>query len=362
WFGKRDDDFSGLGDWQVNEDKLGMPFEKLIEEMKSYGLLFGLWVEPEMISEDSELYRQHPDWVLKVPERNPIRSRYQLVLNLADDEVVDYLYESLSNLLQQYEIDYIKWDFNRSLENVYSQKHRPKEQGMVSHDYILGLYRLLERIHQNFPDLLLESCSGGGGRFDAGMLHYSSQVWLSDNTDAIDRLAIQEGSSYGYPICAMGSHISVVPNHQTGRSVPMETRNIVAMSGSFGYELDLESMKEEEFQQIRGQIARFKNYYDLIHHGHYYRLVTSRQEKEFVAWMFVREDQKEALVNVVFLQSHGNPLTKYLRLQGLDPKQQYIVNENRVISGSQLMYAGIVLPNRSGDYQSVQMHLTSPLY
>lgn len=358
WFGKRDDDFSGLGDWQVNEEKLGMSFESLIAEMKKLGLKFGLWFEPEMINEDSNLYQLHPEWVLKIPERNPIRSRHQLVLNLANEEVVEYLYHSLSHILVNYDIDYIKWDFNRSLENVYSMKHSTQEQGKVSHDYILGLYRLLEQLHQNFPKLLVETCSGGGGRFDAGMLHYSSQIWLSDNTDAIDRLAIQEGSSYGYPISAMGSHISVVPNHQTGRSVPMETRKVVALSGSFGYELDLAVMEESEYKQIREQIDLFVKYYDIIQYGKYYRLVNKHQEKDYVAWMFVREDRNEALVNIVFLQSHGNPLTKYLRLKGLDPDKQYRFDNGTRLSGAQLMYAGIALPNLIGDYQSMQIHIS----
>lgn len=358
WFGQRDDDFSSLGDWTVNEEKLGMSLMQLIEQVNQLNMKFGLWFEPEMVNEASELYLKHPEWALTIPSRQPIRSRHQLVLNLANADVVDYLFDALYRILSTHPIDYIKWDFNRSLSDVFDSQLDSESQGTIYHNYCLGLYRLLERIIEAFPKLLIESCSGGGGRFDAGMLHYSPQIWTSDNTDAIDRLFIQEGTSYGYPISAVGSHISVVPNHQTGRIVPLETRKVLAMSGSFGYELDLEHMDELEFAQLSRQISEYKRYWPLIHQGRYYRLVHAHEEKELVAWMYVDKVQCEALVNIVFLLNHGNPTPRYIKLKGLSPHRNYWVSHlEQVISGDVLMYGGIKLPILEGDFQSLQIEI-----
>ena len=234
WFGKRDDDNSGLGDWFVNEKKLGGTLGNLIKRINDLGVKFGIWIEPEMVSEDSDLYRKHPDWALTVPGRNPVRSRNQLVLDFSRKEVVDEIYSQICKVLDQGNIEYVKWDMNRSLMDVYSSVTR--DQGRVLHDYVLGLYDFLERLVQRYPNLLIEGCSGGGGRFDAGMMYYTPQIWCSDNTDAIDRLRIQYGTSFGYPVSVVGSHVSAVPNHQTGRKTPLHTRGVVAMSGTFGYE------------------------------------------------------------------------------------------------------------------------------
>ena len=270
WFGKRDDDNSGLGDWFVNEKKLGGTLGNLIKGINDLGVKFGIWIEPEMVSEDSDLYRKHPDWALTVPGRNPVRSRNQLVLDFSRKEVVDEIYDHICKVLDQGNIEYVKWDMNRSLMDVYSSVTR--DQGRVLHDYVLGLYDFLERLVQRYPNLLIEGCSGGGGRFDAGMMYYTPQIWCSDNTDAIDRLRIQYGTSFGYPVSVVGSHVSAVPNHQTGRKTPLHTRGVVAMSGTFGYELNLMKLSEEEKQEIREQIAEYKSYAPIIQNGLYYRL------------------------------------------------------------------------------------------
>mgnify|MGYP002239616063 FL=1 len=289
WFGKRDDDNSGLGDWFVNEKKLGGTLGNLIKRINDLGVKFGIWIEPEMVSEDSDLYRKHPDWALTVPGRNPVRSRNQLVLDFSRKEVVDEIYDQICKVLDQGNIEYVKWDMNRSLMDVYSSVTR--DQGRVLHDYVLGLYDFLERLVQRYPNLLIEGCSGGGGRFDAGMMYYTPQIWCSDNTDAIDRLRIQYGTSFGYPVSVVGSHVSAVPNHQTGRKTPLHTRGVAAMSGTFGYELNLMKLSEEEKQEIREQIAEYKSYAPIIQNGLYYRLSNPTTE-EICAWEFVHTDEK----------------------------------------------------------------------
>ena len=257
WFGKRDDDFSGLGDWFVNEKKLCGTLSELVKEVHDMGLSFGLWFEPEMISEDSDLYRAHPDWALVIPGRQPIRSRSQLVLDMSREDVTDYLTERICDIVEKADIQYIKWDMNRSLMAAYSAKLPRDRQGELRHRYVLGLYKVLEAVTQRFPELLLEGCSGGGGRFDAGMLYYCPQIWCSDNTDAIERLRIQYGTSFGYPMSSVSAHVSVCPNHQNHRVTPFKTRGICAMQGTFGYELDLSKMTDEEKKMAGEQIAFF---------------------------------------------------------------------------------------------------------
>ena len=295
WFGKRNDDNTGLGDWYVNEEKLPGGLRPLIERVNALGMKFGLWVEPEMVSEDSDLYRAHPDWALTLPGRSPARGRNQLVLDLGRPEVVDYLVERLSALLAENHIEYIKWDMNRNMSDVYSRALPPERQGEVAHRYMLGVYRLLDRLTTAFPHVLFEGCAGGGGRFDAGMLCYFPQIWCSDNTDAIERLTIQHGTSFGYPVSAMGAHVSACPNHQTGRTVPLWTRAVVAMSGTFGYELDLGRLSEEECDQVREQIKTFQRYYDVIQNGDYYRLSDPDRQPRYVAWQTVTEGESLVL-------------------------------------------------------------------
>ena len=355
WFGKRDDDNSGLGDWFVNEKKLGGTLGNLIKRINDLGVKFGIWIEPEMVSEDSDLYRKHPDWALTVPGRNPVRSRNQLVLDFSRKEVVDEIYDQICKVLDQGNIEYVKWDMNRSLMDVYSSVTR--DQGRVLHDYVLGLYDFLERLVQRYPNLLIEGCSGGGGRFDAGMMYYTPQIWCSDNTDAIDRLRIQYGTSFGYPVSVVGSHVSAVPNHQTGRKTPLHTRGVVAMSGTFGYELNLMKLSEEEKQEIREQIAEYKSYASIIQNGLYYRLSNPTTE-EICAWEFVHTDEKEqskVLLNIVMQVIHGNMTVNYVKLQGLEETAVYREEKSgKRYTGAALMYGGMPLPIEPGEYQAYQ--------
>ena len=355
WFGKRDDDNSGLGDWFVNEKKLGGTLGNLIKRINDLGVKFGIWIEPEMVSEDSDLYRKHPDWALTVPGRNPVRSRNQLVLDFSRKEVVDEIYDQICKVLDQGNIEYVKWDMNRSLMDVYSSVTR--DQGRVLHDYVLGLYDFLERLVQRYPNLLIEGCSGGGGRFDAGMMYYTPQIWCSDNTDAIDRLRIQYGTSFGYPVSVVGSHVSAVPNHQTGRKTPLYTRGVVAMSGTFGYELNLMKLSEEEKQEIREQIAEYKSYAPIIQNGLYYRLSNPTTE-EICAWEFVHTDEKEqskVLLNIVMQVIHGNMTVNYVKLQGLEETAIYREEKSgKRYTGAALMYGGMPLPIEPGEYQAYQ--------
>ena len=355
WFGKRDDDNSGLGDWFVNEKKFGGTLGNLIKRINDLGVKFGIWIEPEMVSEDSDLYRKHPDWALTVPGRNPVRSRNQLVLDFSRKEVVDAIYDQICKVLDQGNIEYVKWDMNRSLMDVYSSVTR--DQGRVLHDYVLGLYDFLERLVQRYPNLLIEGCSGGGGRFDAGMMYYTPQIWCSDNTDAIDRLRIQYGTSFGYPVSVVGSHVSAVPNHQTGRKTPLHTRGVVAMSGTFGYELNLMKLSEEEKQEIREQIAEYKSYAPIIQNGLYYRLSNPTTE-EICAWEFVHTDEKEqskVLLNIVMQVIHGNMTVNYVKLQGLEETAVYREEKSgKRYTGAALMYGGMPLPIEPGEYQAYQ--------
>ena len=359
WFGKRDDDCSGLGDWFVSEEKLNGGLGKLAEKIKSLGMKFGLWFEPEMVSEDSDLYRSHPDWAIKIPSRNPVRSRYQLVLDMINPEVRDYLFGAISDILKNADISYIKWDMNRSICDWYTPCLSAENQGEMPHRYVLGLYELLERLTTAFPDVLFEGCSGGGGRFDAGMLYYCPQIWCSDDTDAFERTKIQYGTSFFYPVSAIGSHVSAVPNHQTGRITPIETRAVTAMAGSFGYELDLNTLSHDEKQEVKEQIVRFKKYGRLIHNGLYYRLSDPMNDK-FAVWGFVSEDKKEVLVHGVIFRTEPNRTQYLAKLRGLLPDTNYRLAENgEVYKGSALMNGGILLPKSWGDYASIEMHFIS---
>lgn len=357
WFGKRDTDYSGLGDWKTNEEKLGGTLKSLVDRINGLGMKFGIWVEPEMVSEDSELYRAHPDWAFAIPGRKPVRGRSQLVLDFSRPEVVDFIYNQISAVLDSANIEYMKWDMNRSISDVYSAMTASDRQGEVLYRYVLGLYDFLERLHVNYPDVLVEGCSGGGGRFDAGMLYYCPQIWCSDNTDAIDRISIQYGTSFGYPISAVGSHVSTTPNHQNGRVTPLKTRGAVAMAGSFGYELDLCKLTQEEKKSVKEQIQAYHKYWNVIHNGDYYRL-TNPAKEEVAAWQFVSEDKKESLIQAVMLNTHGNPIVPYIKLAGLDSKKQYQEKTTgTVYTGAALMYGGIPIPQKAEEYLSYEVYL-----
>jgi alpha-galactosidase len=357
WFGHRDDDKSSLGDWTVNEAKLGCSLKALSEQIHALGLRFGLWFEPEMISEDSELYRKHPDWALADPDRKPTQGRNQLVLDMSRPEIVDYLFEAMSAILDHAQIEYVKWDFNRSVANLYSAGLSAQRQGELGYRFMLGTYRLLDRLLKRYPDLMIEGCAGGGGRFDAGMLFYCPQIWCSDDTDAIERLEIQRGTSYGYPVSAVGSHVSASPNHQTGRAVPLYTRGIVAQSGTFGYELNPEALSDADKEEIRKQIAAYHQYSGLITQGRYYRLNELDSPDEFSAWMFVSEDQSEALVNLVISHIRANGPLPFIKLCGLSPEKAYRLDgTDQVYSGAALMHGGYSFELPFGDYTAMQLH------
>ncbi len=359
WFGKRNNDCTGLGDWHVNEEKLGRSLNEIVKEINHIGLKFGLWIEPEMVNEDSDLYRAHPDWVYQIPGQNPVLGRNQLVLDFSRKEVVDYIFDRISKVLDSANIEYLKIDMNRSITNVYTAAAARQNYGSILYNYVLGVYDFLERMLQRYPNILIESCSSGGGRFDVGMLYYTPQIWCSDNTDAIERLTIQEGTSYGYPVSSIGAHVSAVPNHQTGRTTSLHTRGVVAMSGNMGYELDLTLLTDAEKKEIAQQIQNYKKYWKLIQHGLYYRGDSQEKGGEYTTWNFVSEDKSEALLNVVSTTTHANRSVYYAKCEGLDKDKQYYCNETgKVYSGNALKYIGIPIPVINEEYYAWQYHLS----
>ena len=370
WFGKRDSDNSGLGDWYPNEEKLGCTLKELGERIEALGMKFGIWFEPECISEDSDLYRAHPDWAVQIPGRKPNLSRNQLILDFSREDVQEYIIERLSAVLDSAPISYVKWDFNRSICDKFSANLSAGRQGEMAHRFVLGLYRVLEELLERYPHLLLEGCSGGGGRFDTGMLYYSPQIWCSDDTDAIERLQIQYGTSFAYPVNAMGAHVSAVPNHQTGRVTPIATRACVAMAGTFGYELDVNKMTDEEKEAVKRQIQIFKEQYDLISYGDYYRL-TDVQKSSCAVWETAAKDGSEALVSAVWQHVQATPAFLNVKVRGLCEDGMYRVmrtalkkkdagaqeKEDQVISGSSLMHGGLPIPAADGEYAAWQIYL-----
>ena len=356
WFGKREDDNSGLGDWQVNEKKLGCSLGELVRRVNEEGVKFGIWIEPEMISEDSDLYREHPDWAMQNPGRNPARGRNQLVLDFSREDVREHIFDQICRVLDQGNIEYVKWDMNRSLTDFYSVETR---QGKVSYDFVIGLYDFMEKLLAKYPQLMIEGCSGGGGRFDAGMMYYTPQIWCSDNTDAADRLWIQYGTSFFYPMSTISAHVSAVPNHQTGRITSLRTRGIVAMTGAFGYELSLGKLSAEEKEEIREQIRQYKEFEPLISMGDYYRL-SNPFEDACAAWMFVSKDRKRVLLHVVLLENHGNMIVNYVRLNELLPDVVYEEEgSGKRYCGCALMQAGIPIPVEMGEYLAYQFVFTA---
>lgn len=344
WFGHRYNDEGGMGDWYVNEEKLPGGLAPLVERIHALNMRFGLWIEPESISEDSSLFQAHPDWVLRTPGRSPSYGRSQLVLDLVQPDVREYIRTSIDTLLASTDIDYLKWDMNRCMSDVWSNALPPERQGETFHRYILGLYELLEWLNQTYPDILIEGCCAGGARFDCGMLYYTPQIWCSDNTDAIDRLRIQYGTSFCYPASAIGAHVSDVPNGGTGRSAPMFTRGVVAMCGTFGFELDPNKLDENDLASLRSLIDDYKKYTGLVFSGEYYRLTNPFDAVEYVANMFVAPDRSRALVNIVQKTTYGGAARRVLHLRGLDPTAAYRLDSGQILYGDQLMNAGIRCP------------------
>ncbi|MGO4731089.1 alpha-galactosidase [Paenibacillus sp. 2KB_22] len=360
WFGKRDSDNSSLGDWVEDRRKLPNGLRDLAERIERQGLQFGLWFEPEMISPDSELYRKHPDWCLHAEGRRRTEARWQLVLDLSRPEIRDYLYNALADIFANVPVSYVKWDMNRPLTEICSAAALPENQQEIAHRYILGLYELINKLTTAFPQILFESCSSGGGRFDPGMLYYMPQTWTSDNTDAVERLKIQYGTSLVYPVSTIGAHISAVPNHQVHRETSLKFRGDVAMSGNFGYELDLTQFTDAEKIQVKEQVAMYKEHRSLIQQGDLFRLRSPFQGNE-TSWMFVSEDQCEAIVFYFQVLAKPNPATDVLQLRGLEHTYTYEVSgeSGQVGSfhGDRLMQAGLIIPPLTGDYTSVWFKL-----
>lgn len=359
WFCNRCDDTAGLGDWEVDRAKLPHGLSGLAERIGELGMGFGLWIEPEMVSPGTRVWTEHPEWVLHAPGQ-PLRpSRHQYVLDLSNSEVVDYLIERLTSVIGSANISYIKWDMNRSFADVFSQTAGPARQGSVRHAFILGVYELYRRLSERFPQILFESCAGGGGRFDPGMLYFAPQAWTSDDTDAVERLRIQWGTSLVYPLSSMGSHVSAVPNHQLYRVTPLKMRADAAYFGTFGYELDASAFTPEEREAVRAQVAFMKRYRELIQYGEQYRLLSPFAGRgNECAWMVVGEGAQEAVVGYYRVLQEVNVGRRSVRLAGLDPEARYTVREQgvaadeadlygRTVSGAELMRIGLNLTDES---------------
>lgn len=358
WFGNRCDDNRALGDWFVNEEKINGGLKYLVDEVNKLGMKFGIWFEPEMISPESDLYREHPDWAIQVPGRTAGLARNQLVLDMSRPEIQDYIFDLVAKVLRSANIEYVKWDMNRPLSDIGSYALSAECQGELYHRYVLGMYRLQERLVTEFPHILLENCSGGGARFDAGMLYYSPQIWCSDDTDAIERLTIQEGTALIYPLSAMGAHVSDCPNHAVGRVTPFETRGYVALAGTFGYELDVTKIPEEDRNMIPDQVAMYHKYNDLVRTGDYYRVASFQQNRMYDCYMVVAKDKSEALVTFIQVMGRPNSHSRRIQLKGLCPEKKYrIEGEERTYLGSTLMQAGILVENLWGDYRGKLIHI-----
>jgi len=351
WFGRRNDDRSSLGDWWVNEDKLEGGLGSLIERVNALGLKFGIWYEPEMISPDSDLFRAHPDWCLHVPNRPNSIARHQYVIDMSRKDVRDNLWEQINAVLSKYKIDYVKWDFNRNLTEAGSALLSAPRGEEIFHRFVLGTYELMGRLVDTYPDLLLENCSGGGGRFDPGMLYFSPQIWCSDNTDPVERLAIQFGTSLCYPASSMGAHVSM------SRRAGFETKGNVAMWGTFGYELDPNRLGEKDLEIVRKQAADYHKYYELIHYGDLYRITDPWDNAYRCAWMFVSPDKAEALYTQVNMRYYHCPFL-LVRFRGLDPAKNYTLEgTGKTYSGAFLMNAGLNLSDcPRGDGSSFTLH------
>jgi alpha-galactosidase len=348
WFGKREDDTTSLGDWYTNTDKLPKGIGHLAQEIKKKGLQFGLWFEPEMTNIESDLYRNHPNWVISTPQRNMSFGRNQLVLDFSNPEVVNFLFAQMSQIIEETQLDYIKWDMNRNITEPYGNTIDATRQGEFFHRYMLGVYQLYEKLTSTYPEVLFESCSSGGGRFDLGMMYYAPQAWCSDDTDAIERQKIQYGTSMIYPLCSIGSHISAIPNHQVGRKTSLDVRGDVAFFGTFGYELDLNTYSEEELETMKNQISFFKKHRELFQFGTFYRLESPFEHQGNTSWMVVSQDKEEAIFCYYKVLAVPNPPLKRVQLMGLQNDREYHIND-KTYMGDELTRIGFNLePGFSG--------------
>lgn len=356
WFGKRNDDRTSLGDWFVNEEKLKGGLKKLVDNVNSLGMKFGIWFEPEMISPESELYKKHPDWAVHIEGREPGQVRNQLVLDLSRREVIEYVYESVASILRQANIEYVKWDMNRPFTDIGSSELDADRQGEIMHRHTLAVYELQGRLLKEFPYLLLENCSSGGARFDPGMLYFSPQIWCSDDTDAIERLAIQESTALMYPLSVIGAHVSDCPNHTVGRVTPFKTRGIIAMAGTFGYELDVTKIPEEDRDMIASQVETYKKYCPLIQSGDYYRIASYQNNHYFDCYEIVSKDKKEAIFVFVQVIAQPNMHSMRVKLKGLDNEAKYKIN-GTVYDADALMNGGFIIKRPWGDFQAELFHI-----
>lgn len=353
WFGHRDDDWSSLGDWTVDKKKLPGGLKRLGDRVRALGLQFGIWMEPEMVNPDSDLYRAHPEWTLQIPGREPICSRHQLTLDMGRRDVQDFVIEAVTRTLNESGAVYLKWDMNRNFSNIGATALPAERQGEVPHRYILGLYRVMEALVEAFPDVLFEGCASGGGRFDAGLLYYVPQYWCSDNTDCLSRCEIQYGTTMAFPPATMGSHVSAVPNHQTGRITPLETRFAVALGGQFGYELDPTRLSDADRAEMHRQTDYARATAQTRLNGDYYRLLSPFEDND-TAWMSVSEDKSEAVFTIVRAHALSNLFPRLVRLAGLDPDFHYTVMETgATFTGSELMTIGLACPLGPGDAASL---------
>lgn len=360
WFGERGPDTKGLGDWFPNEKKLGGTLKSVVDEINNLGVKFGLWIEPEMVNEDSDLYREHPDWAFIVPGKKPVEGRCQLVLDFTRKDVREYILQSICKVIDSANIEYVKIDMNRSLCEVFSKEWDYQNFGELCYKYMLGVYDFLQQLTSRYPEILFEGCSSGGARFDTGMLYYTPQIWASDNTDAVERARIEYNYSYIYPPSCFSSHVSVSPNHQNGRITPLESRAMISYIGQFGYELDLTKLSFEEKNEIKKEIKFYKDNCKLIHYGDMYR--SSREDKmnELISFNFVSKDKNEVLLFVLTTNTHGNSEVTYVKFKGLDPEKKYVnICDDKVYSGVLLNYIGLPLPIREGEYNSFIYHLVS---
>ena len=366
WFGERTKETAGLGDWYVNRNRLKNGISGLSRKIHDLGMMFGLWFEPEMVNKDSDLYRKHPDYIIETPKRHASHGRKQYVLDFSRKEVVDNIYEQLVKILDEDEIDYIKWDMNRNITECYSIAYPPEQQGEIMHRYILGVYNLYERLIERYPKILFESCASGGGRFDAGMLYYAPQAWTSDDSDAIERLKIQYGTSFGYPQSMMGAHVSASPNEQLGRNTPLKIRGDVAFFGAFGYELDLDKLSSTELASIKKQIELMKKYRSIFQYGTFYRL-KSPFEGNIVSWMVVSEDKSQAIVGYYKILNDVNCEYRRLYLPGLEADTLYNVQEELGsylgnFTGDELANIGLVTTDASAGQNQETTDFYSKLF
>ena len=365
WFGSRNDDNSSLGDWQVNEEKLKGGLKYLVDEVNKLGMKFGIWLEPEMISPDSNLYREHPDWAFAIPGRTGSLARNQYVLDLTRKEVRDYVYDMIASVLRSANIEYVKWDMNRQLSDMGSCGLPADRQGELFHRQVLAVYELQDRMTKEFPYLLLENCSGGGARFDPGMLYYSPQIWCSDDTDAVERLSIQAGTAMVYPLSTMGAHVADCPNHTVGRNTPFETRGYVALAGTFGYELDVTKIPEADRAMIPAQTAMYHKYNDLVREGDYYRIAHYAENHYYDCYEVVAKDKSEALVTYVQVLNRPSHHSRRIRIPGLDLTAVYVIENAQdwpeirqtEYRGDALQFAGINVPPLWGDFKGRLLHL-----